>query len=107
MPVVEPNDYSRLLVCAERCDQCLFSKNRIVSAARAREVVDGARKADGAFLCHKHTIKGLTGAASGAQANVVCRGYFDAVGSDVLLIRLAMILGNIIFVDEEGNESPS
>lgn len=99
---VDPNDYSKLLVCAERCDQCLFSRNRIVSADRAREVIAEARRADAAFLCHKHTVRRLVGLSEGAQANVVCRGYFDAVGSDVLLIRLAHLLGNIVFVREDG-----
>lgn len=98
---VEPSDYSNLLVCAKRCDQCLFSRNRIVDAARAREVIEEARKRDAPLLCHKHTLREALDLASGAQANVACRGYFDAVGSDVLFIRLAQMLGNIVYVDEQ------
>jgi hypothetical protein len=104
MAAIEPNDYDKLLVCAQRCDQCLYSRYRIVSADRAREVIEEARKNDAAFLCHKHTIRGAVGLSQGAQTNVVCRGYFDAVGNDVLLIRVAQMLGNIIFINEEGEE---
>jgi hypothetical protein len=104
MTAMEPNDYSKLLVCERRCDECLYSKSRIVSGDRARQVIEEARKNDAAFLCHKHTIRGALGLSQGAQANVVCRGYFDSVGDDVLLIRLAQMLGNIVFVNEEGEE---
>ena len=51
-------------VCAERCDECLFSTNKIVSNARRAEVLAECEKKDKHFICHKHS-------------DVCCRGFFD------------------------------
>ncbi len=55
-------------VMAERCDQCLFGPNAIVSAARRRELLVGCRRDDRTFECHKATILGR---------KVTCRGFYD------------------------------
>lgn len=74
-----------LKVCESQCDQCLFSKDRIVSASRMKEILKTCQKEDTHFLCHKGTIKG---------EDIVCRGFYDRFDSKG--IRFAKWLGNII-----------
>jgi len=90
-------------VCAERCDECLFTKHRIVGSRRMQEVIAEARALDAAFLCHKHSQRAARGEASWKAANVCCRAYFDTFGDAVLVIRLAHMLRNIVFVDANGD----
>lgn len=40
-------------VMSRACDQCLFSKNRIVSGARAAEIIAKTRRENSHFICHK------------------------------------------------------
>jgi hypothetical protein len=57
-----------LEICEERCNQCLFSENRIVSKTRMAQIVRDCRRNDTFFQCHKHTIAGN---------DVMCRGYYE------------------------------
>lgn len=57
-----------LEICEGRCNQRLFSENRIVSKARMAEIVRDCRRNDNHFQCHKHTIAGR---------DVMCRGYYE------------------------------
>lgn len=76
-------------VMARRCDQCLFSPERIVSAARMREVIRECRRKDVSFMCHK----------SPAGREIACRGHFDTgVGQ---MSRIAERLGVVVEVDPE------
>jgi len=75
-----------LKVCKEQCDQCLFSKNRIVK--RFKEIVTGCQNKDTHFECHKGTIKG---------ENIVCAGFYNRFTSQ--MIRIAGRLGMIEFVN--------
>jgi hypothetical protein len=94
----------RLLVRHECCNECLFSTNRVVSGRRAADVIKTAREQESGFICHKFSIMEADEKLSHADANVVCRGYYDQVGDRVLLIRLARMLGFVRFVDGEGKE---
>lgn len=73
-------------VMQERCDQCLFSKNKIVSAARKREVLAECARTDSHFICHK--TKG-----------VCCRGFYDRDPGASNLMRIAGRLGAVEFVE--------
>lgn len=75
-------------VCENSCNQCLFSKNRIVSAARVREILAGCARDDTHFVCHKASIAGR---------EVCCRAFYDTRTTN--LIRIAGRLGMIEFVD--------
>lgn len=68
MPAPKHDQPSRLLLASRRCSECLVTRNRIVSAARARELLAQCRRADVHFQCHKGSIAGL---------NVHCRGVHD------------------------------
>lgn len=76
-------------VMSEPCDQCLMTKNKIVSDARRKQILADTRRRDCFFVCHKATIVGR---------EIACRGHFDAT-SGGQLARIAGRLGMIEFVD--------
>lgn len=77
-----------LEICEERCNQCLFSEDRIVSKARMAEIIRDCRRNDNHFQCHKHTIAG---------ADVMCRGFYETQPPSQML-RIARRLGVVKFV---------
>jgi len=52
---------------AAPCHQCLTTKNRIVPAARAAQIIRDCKAQDIKFICHK--TKGIA-----------CRGVHNAIG---------------------------
>lgn len=75
-------------VAHKRCDQCLYSGNKIVGDVRKRDVLDNCKKTGKYFLCHKSTIGGKA---------VVCRGFYDV--EDNQSCRVATTLKIVVFVD--------
>jgi hypothetical protein len=74
--------YSRmnpLLICDKLCDQCLYSKNKIVSDKRKEEILTELENTSDYFICHK---------ASVVDKKVMCRGYYEANKHTSLLINL-------------------
>lgn len=65
-------DVTELLLAARPCGECLMSPNRIVSGARAADLVATCRRKDNHFICHKGSIEGLI---------VHCRGVHDIAPS--------------------------
>ena len=57
-----------LKVCEHKCNQCLFSKNRIVDKARMQDILKQCEVEGSYFICHKATL---------AEEEVVCKGFFD------------------------------
>lgn len=57
-----------LLLASRRCDQCLTTRNRIVSGERAAEIIRSCRAEDVHFFCHKGSAAGL---------KVHCRGVHE------------------------------
>lgn len=94
-----------LQVCDRVCDECLFSKHRVVGSPRMKELIAGAIAADAHFICHKHSLRAdlSEGAVTWQQANVCCRAYYDQIGPRVLVIRLALMLGIVVFVNAAGD----
>jgi hypothetical protein len=78
----------KLKVCKKQCDQCLFSKNRIVTLSRKKEILKGCIDEDKHFECHKGTIIGIP---------IVCRGFYNQMSSKI--IRIAQSMDWITFVD--------
>lgn len=76
-------------VCSKQCGNCLFGKDRIVSASRMKEVVKSCIDGDKHFICHEHSIVGQ---------DVMCRGYYDR-GLPSQMRRIAERLGVLRFVD--------
>lgn len=78
----------KLLVCEKLCDQCLFSKNKIVSDARREDILNESRRNGTYFLCHKSTIAGRA---------VVCRGFFETERNQAC--QVAARLGLVEFTE--------
>lgn len=78
-------------VMARKCDQCLMTPQRIVSPARAKEILRDTIRKDCRFVCHKGSIAGR---------DVACRGHHDATGGGHLA-RIMGRIGAIIEVDPD------
>lgn len=72
----------------ECCNQCLFSKDKIVSNERRKYILNGCRKSDTHFICHKATIEGK---------DICCKGFYDNQTSN--LIRISQRMNMVKFVD--------
>lgn len=71
-----------------KCNQCLFTKNKIVSGDRARSIVKEALQNDTFFGCHKTQLKGL-------KSDVCCKGFWDSHKNNFKLGRLAQWAGAV------------
>lgn len=78
-------------VYSECCKQCLLSKNRIVSAARAKEIVVGLKRNQTHFICHKASMR---------DEEILCKTSFDKFGHYSQLVRIAGRLKAIEFVPQ-------
>lgn len=77
-----------LEVCSKPCDQCLFSKNKIVDDKRVNEILSDCEKNQTHFICHKGTIAGK---------NVVCNGFYRNRSTPYLDLMKAS--GKIVLVN--------
>ncbi len=78
-------------VMKERCNECLYSPNKIVSDARRKELLQQLEEKDDWFICHKATLAG---------EKVCCRGDWDARGGGQMG-RIAKRLNVVRFIDEK------
>lgn len=78
----------RWRVMAEKCGECLFSPNAIVSPTRRQDLLKSCREEGRPFECHKATIAGK---------KITCRGFYDQ--PDVALPELAKVAKMIEQVD--------
>lgn len=76
-------------VMSRCCNQCLMTRNKIVSNERRKEILSITNDRDCAFTCHKATIAGR---------DIACRSHFDLTGGG-RLGRFAFWLGQIVYVD--------
>ena len=74
---------SRLKVCSQKCEQCLFSENRIVPKKRMKEILKQCKREDTHFVCHK-------------TDDAVCAGFYESRSTN--LIRIMQRLGGINYV---------
>lgn len=82
-----------LKVYKECCNNCLFSKNRIVSSQRAKEIIKDCIGNQNYFVCHKATMKG--------DEEIVCSAFYNKIGYKSQMIRIAQRLNVIEFVEQE------
>jgi RecB family endonuclease NucS len=71
MPEQQFKDHG-FVVLAERCDQCLYGKDKLVSNERRKEIVQGLRSDDGYFICHKASMTGRAAACAGDYEHRQC-----------------------------------
>lgn len=80
-------------VQAEKCNQCLFSKDKIVGDKRRSNLIKKTLQNDTYFVCHKGSIN--------KQHSLCCRGFWDAFKDQFNLGRIAQRLGGPKFVKIE------
>jgi hypothetical protein len=71
-------------VMKEKCNECLYSPNRVVSIARRKEILRDCKQRNSHFICHKSSIEG---------GGACCRGFYES--SSTNMIRIAQRLGMI------------
>ena len=84
----QKNDVS-FQVCEKRCDECLFTPAKIVSEARKQELIEGCKRDENFFVCHKGSLTG--------NNQLCCRGFFDEIPTKTTL--LAQAWGLVRFVE--------
>jgi hypothetical protein len=84
-----------LKVYKECCANCLLSKDRIVSPKRAKELLKDIAEKQSYFVCHKASING---------EEIVCKTFFDELGRQSQMIRIAERLNSVQFVEQENKE---
>lgn len=77
-------------VYQERCMNCLFGKERIVSTERAKEIIETCKRNQTHFVCHVSTIEN--------NGNICCRGFYDTFGDEIDKIQIAKRLDLVEFV---------
>lgn len=73
-------DPKKLYVCRTKCDECLFTEERIVPKSRAAELIEDCQAEDRHFLCHKAQLLGL-------KVPLTCRGSFELNPRNVRFAR--------------------
>lgn len=84
-----------LKVYKECCHNCLLSKDRIVSPKKAKDLLKEIAKKQTYFVCHK---------ASMNEEEIVCKTFFDKLGHQSQIIRIAERLNAVQFVEQNNNE---
>lgn len=87
----EPFQDGKLKVMAKRCEECLYTKNRIVADASAATILKKLAVEESYFICHKFSIAGESG---------VCRGFYGSAHS-CQLVQVAQRLGAVVFINPD------
>jgi len=86
---------SKFQVYENPCQNCLLSKDRIVPAKRAKEIIEGCKQGQSHFICHKSSMN---------DGQVCCRTFFDKFGHFSQMIRICEGNGAIEFVTQTDSE---
>jgi len=76
-----------LKVYSECCKNCLLSKDRIVSGARAKDIIQNCIQEQTHFICHK-------------SDKTLCKTFFDKFGHYSQMVRISERLNMIEFVEQ-------
>lgn len=82
-------------VFKEQCQNCLLSPDRIVSAKRAKEIIQSCAQDQTHFICHKSSMEG---------GNTCCKGFFDKFGDLAKNIRMAKWLDAVEWVEQNDSK---
>lgn len=74
-----------------QCQNCLLSKDSIVSPSRRKEIIQGCAQKQTFFICHKASMK---------EEEVCCKTFFDKLGHVSQLIRIAERLNAVEFIEQ-------
>jgi hypothetical protein len=84
-----------LKVYKECCGNCLLSKDRIVSPKKAKQLLEEIKEKQSYFVCHK---------ASMNNEEIVCKKFFDELGHQSQMIRIAERLNAVQFIEQTNTE---
>jgi hypothetical protein len=84
-----------LKVYQECCHNCLLSKDRIVSPKRAKDLLDEIAEKKSYFVYHKASMNG---------EEIVCKTFFDKLGHQSQMIRIAERLNVVQFVEQNNTQ---
>lgn len=90
-------------VCKNRCANCLFTEDRVVSPEAAAKIIRDTRENATYFACHK-SYQLFPG---GSGDEICCREFYDRFGHEVNLIRIAQRLRMIEEVDVGDDKLPT
>lgn len=100
----EVSSSTHFLVMNEACDQCLFSKDRIVDGKRMKQLLTEIVREGKYFVCHKSTIAGYSDPTAD---DVCCHDFYENYPDISAAARFARHYGLIRFVEikeeEEGD----
>jgi hypothetical protein len=85
---------STFKVYNEPCNNCLLSKDAIVSPERRKEIISEIKREQSYFICHKASFEGK---------NICCKAFFDKMGEVSQLIRIAERLNVVEEVEQTDN----
>lgn len=77
------------------CNDCLFSKNKLVSDERKKQIIQESLEDNVFFTCHKSQITG------GDKVSSCCRGFWDKHKRDSATLRLAQAMNKVEYIDEK------
>lgn len=81
------------------CKNCLLSPDRIVSAQRAKEIINSCTEEQSYFICHKSS------SGSDPQGEeICCHTFHKEFGERSQMIRTCDRLGWTEFVDQPGGD---
>jgi hypothetical protein len=84
----------RIHVRGEQCGNCLYSRDRLVSGERARELTTATRAEVGStFLCHKSQVSD--------EPETICAAWFNNFAYEDPLLRYAIAMNVIEYVQPE------
>lgn len=84
-----------LKVYNECCKNCLLSKDRIVSAKIAKDIIKGCTEKQTHFICHKATIE---------NKEIVCKSFYDKFGHVSQMVRIAERMNMVEFINQSESE---
>lgn len=88
----------RVHVRGKQCDHCLYSKDRLVSGERARQLTTETRADAGStFTCHRSMVSD--------EPEAICSVWFEKFGDEDPILRLAQSMGVIEYVLSTERES--
>ena len=79
------------------CGKCLFSKDKIVSNERKKDILKSCASDDSHFVCHETTVYDNDGDAVNDSNNAVCAEFYKRQSSQ--MIRISQRLGMVKMVD--------
>lgn len=86
---------SKLQVCRDQCNECLFGPNKIVTNARKQQILKDCLANQEYFICHVASPEASLVEEGEHVDGVMCKGFYDTLGTQINLVRIAQRLGTI------------